>query len=76
MTMFKAWLICAQAGNKSAGSYRTDIGVPGYTGFIPICKSLPVDAKAFLGHHTPQVCSFSQQRFEDEAVRDERQKSM
>ncbi|DBA75087.1 hypothetical protein WJX77_007300 [Trebouxia sp. C0004] len=34
-----------QAGNKSALSYRCDIGVPGYTGYIPQTAAIPLQVK-------------------------------
>ena len=34
-----------QAGNTSALAYRTDIGIPGYTGFIPLWASQPLFPK-------------------------------
>ncbi|KAL3133752.1 hypothetical protein ABBQ32_008236 [Trebouxia sp. C0010 RCD-2024] len=34
-----------QAGNKSALTYRCDIGVPGYTGFIPQTAAIPLQVK-------------------------------
>ncbi|KAK9832066.1 hypothetical protein WJX81_003607 [Elliptochloris bilobata] len=34
-----------QAGNKSALAWRTDIGIPGYTGFIPSWASQPLFPK-------------------------------
>lgn len=38
-------LPAAQAGNKSALAYRSDIGIPGYTGFIPSWASQPLFTK-------------------------------
>ena len=39
-------LRCAlQAGNKSALTYRCDIGIPGYTGYIPQTAALPLQVK-------------------------------
>ena len=38
-------LRAAQAGNKSALAYRSDIGIPGYTGFIPSWASQPLFPK-------------------------------
>ena len=34
-----------QAGNKSALTYRCDIGVPGYTGYIPQTAAMPLQTK-------------------------------
>ncbi|KAK9814842.1 hypothetical protein WJX72_012462 [[Myrmecia] bisecta] len=39
-----------QAGNKSLLSYRCDIGVPGYTGYIPQSASLPLYPKGSTEH--------------------------
>jgi hypothetical protein len=39
-----------QAGNKSALSYRADKGIPGYTGYIPSTKTLPLDPKGCCLH--------------------------
>eukprot|EP00884_Botryococcus_braunii_P000729 jgi/Botrbrau1/10657/Bobra.53_2s0015.1 len=65
-----------QAGNKSAASFRTDIGVPGYTGFIPQSKALPVDAKTIIGHFSPEACNFTHQRSRPELDNDDREKTM
>ena len=45
-----------QAGNTSALAYRTDIGIPGYTGFIPLWASQPLFPKGGTvrsGTHPP-----------------------
>mgnify|MGYP001801315346 CR=1 FL=1 len=34
-----------QAGNNSTLSYRCDIGIPGYTGYIPTSLSVPLPQK-------------------------------
>ncbi len=65
-----------QAGNKSAVSYRTDIGVSGYTGFIPQSKALLVEPKASVGHLPPFPCDYVRQRAGIENAGDDRQKSM
>lgn len=39
--------LCVQAGNKSLLAFRSDIGVPGYTGFNPGCTSIPLQPKGF-----------------------------
>mmetsp|Transcript_10246 Transcript_10246/g.25089 ORF Transcript_10246/g.25089 Transcript_10246/m.25089 type:complete len:439 (-) Transcript_10246:230-1546(-) len=39
-----------QAGNKSTLSYRADIGVPGYTGYIPSSSSIQVPIKGSTQH--------------------------
>lgn len=36
-----------QAGNKSLLTYRSDTGVPGYTGFIPANVAIPLEPKNF-----------------------------
>ena len=40
----------AQAGNKSALSYRADRGIPGYTGYIPSTQTVPLDPKGGCEH--------------------------
>jgi len=39
-----------QAGNKSILSYRADIGVPGYTGYIPSSATIPLPIKGSTEH--------------------------
>lgn len=34
-----------QGGNKSTKSFRSDIGIPGYTGFCPAFAALPPPTK-------------------------------
>ena len=49
-----------QAGNKSALTYRCDIGVPGYTGFIPQTAAIPLQVKGstkYIGGQ-PQEISY------------------
>ena len=49
-----------QAGNKSALSYRCDIGVPGYTGYIPQTAAIPLQVKGstkYIGEAlAPTLC--------------------
>lgn len=44
-----------QAGNKSALTYRCDIGVPGYTGYIPQTAAVPLQVKGST-KHTGDLC--------------------
>ena len=39
-----------QAGNKSLLAYRSDIGVPGYAGYIPGPKSIVIPIKGTHEH--------------------------
>jgi len=41
---------CGQAGNKSLISYRPDVGVPGYTGFIPGYAAINLTTKGTTIH--------------------------
>ena len=46
-----------QAGNKSALTYRCDIGVPGYTGYIPQSAAVPLQVKGSTKHTGDFCCS-------------------
>ena len=56
-------LHCAlQAGNKSALTYRCDIGIPGYTGYIPQTAALPLQVKGstkYIGEARSCACPSS-----------------
>eukprot|EP00877_Chromochloris_zofingiensis_P009496 jgi/Chrzof1/47/Cz01g01170.t1 len=43
-------LLIAQAGNKSSLSYRSDNGIPGYTGYIPGFATVPIGTKGSTQH--------------------------
>ena len=47
-----------QAGNKSVLSYRCDIGVPRYTGYIPQTAAIPLQVKGstkYIGEALPST---------------------
>ena len=51
-----------QAGNKSALTYRCDIGVPGYTGFIPQTAAIPLQVKGstkYIGEQPQELSHLS-----------------
>lgn len=54
-------LLIAQAGNKSSLSYRSDNGIPGYTGYIPGFATVPIGTKGSTQHtgtgsHATAIC--------------------
>jgi len=64
----QCWSICGipangvtlrtQAGNKSLWGFRSDIGVPGYTGFCPSSHSVKIPHKGFEHTGRPVDGSF------------------
>ena len=50
-----------QAGNKSLLAFRSDIGIPGYTGFNPGCTSVPLQPKGFKHTGRPVDSAFLDQ---------------
>lgn len=54
-----------QAGNKSLLSFRADVGIPGYTGFIPIVNCVRVPGKN--AEHTGK---FASSELVNEALKD------
>ncbi len=49
-----------QAGNKSLLSFRSDIGVPGYTGFCPSSAGITLPIKGFQHTGRPVTTEFKQ----------------
>ena len=52
----------SQAGNKSLWGFRSDIGVPGYTGFCPTHVSIKVPHKGFDHTGRPVDTQFKEQQ--------------
>jgi hypothetical protein len=49
-----------QAGNKSLLSFRSDIGVPGYTGYIPSQHGIVLPVKGFQHTGRPVDTQFKE----------------